>query len=104
MENKIGEKVFHKKVTIVEDPLNEALPGKRLFDDEGTATSFKEIIKEGILKTYLYNIKEAKLEEKESTGNGYQGIDVRNMYLVKGNKTKEELFPFTRYIFRTSIP
>lgn len=90
--NKLGKKIFHEKVTIVEDPLNEKLPGKRLFDDEGTNTSYKEIVQNGVLKNYLYNIKESKLEEKESTGNGYQGIDVRNMYLLGGEKTKEELW------------
>ena len=69
------------------------LPGTRLlFDDEGTLTKKKTIIENGVLKNYLYNIKEAKLKNIESTANGYGNISTKNMYVKEGNKSLDELF------------
>ena len=77
--NKIGQKLFSDKITIIEDPTDKKYPGMTKFDDEGTSTSRKEVIKDGVLKTYLYNIKEAKEQGKQTTGNGYSGISTKNM-------------------------
>ena len=84
LENSINKLKFSKLLTIIEDPTNKEYPGYRLFDDEGTDTYKKTIIDEGKIKTYFYNIKEAKLANKKSTGNGYGSIRTRNMYVVPG--------------------
>ncbi len=89
--DKLEKQVFSNKLTIVEEPTNKKYPGYRLFDDEGTRTSNKTIIDKGKVKTYLYNIKEAKIEGIKSTGNGYGGIATRNMYTKPGDKSVEEL-------------
>jgi len=91
LDNKIGEKIFNQNLTIVEDPTDKKYPGYRLFDDEGTATTKKIIVEKGKLNTYLYNIKEAKMKETTSTGNGYQGIGTRNMYIIPGKYSLEEM-------------
>ena len=91
LENKIDNKVFSDKLTIIEDPTNKNLPGYRLFDDEGTLTKNKTIIEKGVLKTYLYNIKEAKIKNIESTGNGYGEITTRNLYVKKSKMDIETL-------------
>jgi len=91
LENKINEKTFSEKLTIIEDPTNKEYPGYRLFDNEGTKTYKKEIIKNGVIKTKLYNIKEAILANTQSTGNGYDRIATKNMYAVPGKLTDEEL-------------
>ena len=92
LENKIDKKIFSDKLTIIEDPTNKEYPGFRLFDDEGTITKKKTIVDKGVLKTYLYNIKEAKIKNIESTANGYGDISTKNMYVKEGNKTLNELF------------
>lgn len=91
LENKLGEKVFSNTLTIIEDPTNQNFPGYRLFDDEGTKTYQKDIIKDGVIETYLYNIKEAKRAKTTSTGNGYQGIGTKNMVVLPGKESLEEL-------------
>jgi|GEM_PF-830370 len=91
LEGKLNEKVFSDKLTIIEDPKNDDYPGATIFDDEGTETEKKEIIKDGVLKTYLYNIKEAKEQNQKTTGNGYSSISTRNMYIKPGDKTLEEM-------------
>lgn len=91
LENKLDKKLFSDKLTIIEDPTNKNYPGYRLFDNEGTKTYKKDIIKNGVIKTYLYNIKEALLAETKSTANGYGSISTKNMYVVPGNIDDEEL-------------
>lgn len=91
MEDKLEKKLFSDKLTVIEDPTNNKYPGYRLFDNEGTKTYKKDIIKGGVVKTYLYNIKEAILAETKSTANGYDSISTKNMYVVPGNLSDEEL-------------
>lgn len=91
LNDKIDKKVFSDKLTIVEDPTNKDYPGYRLFDEEGTKTYKKDVIKKGIIKTYFYNIKEAKIAATKSTGNSYQNSITRNMYVLPGKKSTSEL-------------
>ena len=92
LENKLNEHVFSNKLTIVEEPRNKDYPGYTIFDKEGTSTINKELIKNGIIQTYLYDIKEAKVDKISSTGNKYNGIGTRNMYVTPGDKSLDELF------------
>ena len=89
--DKLNKKVFSNKLTIVEEPTNKNYPGYRLFDDEGTKTSNKTIIDKGKIRTFLYDIQEAKIANTKSTGNGYSGISTRNMYIKPGTMSNEEL-------------
>ena len=83
-----NKQVFSDKITIVEDPLNESLVGRRIFDIEGNATYYKELIKDGKFITKLYNNKNAILENTNPTGTSG---GVRNMYIVPGSNSYEEL-------------
>ena len=83
-----NKQVFSNKITIVEDPLNTSLVGTRIFDMEGNATYYKELIKDGKFVTKLYDNKNAILEDKKSTGTSG---GVRNMYIIPGSNSYEEL-------------
>lgn len=91
LDDKINKKVFSDKLTVIEDPTNKNYPGYRLFDNEGTKTYKKYIIKDGVIKTKLYNIKEALLANTTSTGNGYDRISTKNMYVLPGKLSDDEL-------------
>lgn len=91
LNDKLYKKVFSDKLSIIEDPTNKKYPGYKLFDDEGTKTYKKDIMKKGVIKTYLYNIKEAKMASTKSTGNSYQDSITRNMYVLPGKKSVSEL-------------
>lgn len=92
LANKLNEKVFSEKLNIVEEPRNKEYPGYIVFDKEGTDTINKELITNGIIKTYLYDIKEAKVDKVKSTGNKYNGIAGRNMYIIPGDKNLSQIF------------
>ena len=92
LKDSLGQKEFSDKLTIIENPQDENSPSTRLFDDEGTTTSKKELLSKGIIKSFIYDNKSAKEAKKESSGNSYNGgIDVRNVYLEKGNSSYEDL-------------
>ena len=95
--DKINQIVCSKKITIEERPLNKN-SFFRYFDDEGVATFNKKIIDKGVLKTYLYDLKNARISNVSPTGNGYRqgngkvGISFVNPYLKPGKKNLDTLF------------
>ncbi len=92
LKDSLDQKEFSDKLTIIENPQDENSPSTRLFDDEGTTTSKKELLSKGIIKSFIYDNKSAKEAKKKSTGNSYNGgIDVKNVYLEKGASSYEDL-------------
>lgn len=91
LSGKLETKVFSNKITMIEDPTNPKLLGKRLFDDTGKHTYYKKIVQNGIFKTPLYDERTAAIDKVESTGNDYGTISPRNMYIEPGTKTLKEL-------------
>ncbi len=70
---KIGEHIASEEVTIIDNPHLKDGGSTKAFDDEGVATKVKRVVENGILKTYLHNLKTAKKAGIESTGNGQKG-------------------------------
>ncbi|MBN2504954.1 MAG: TldD/PmbA family protein, partial [Bacilli bacterium] len=60
LKGKLNTVVGSDKVTIVDDPFMKKSSQSRSFDDEGVATKYKELIKNGVLTTYLHNLVSAK--------------------------------------------
>lgn len=85
-------------VTIVDDPFHGQSPAPIPFDAEGSPTYCKNVVKDGVLNTLLYNLKTAHKAGKTTTGNaskaGYQaalGIRPFTMYLAGGSLTESGL-------------
>lgn len=86
LKGKIGQEVGSEKITIVDDPFMKKSTRSGSFDDEGVATSYKELIKDGILTGFLHNLKTAKKDNVKSTGNGFlRGIVPTNFYIKSGD-------------------
>ena len=98
LKGKEGEIIASDIVTLVDNPhLKDGL-GTCAFDDEGVATTKKEIITNGKLNTLLYNLKTAHKAGIKSTGNGFKssyasivGVSATNFYINPGKKSFEEL-------------
>ncbi|MFP4478562.1 MAG: TldD/PmbA family protein [Candidatus Izemoplasmatales bacterium] len=85
LKGKLNEKVGSDLVNIVDDPFMKKSARSRSFDDEGVATSYKELIKDGVLKTYLHNLVTAKKDDVTSTGNGFGGsVTAVNLKMESG--------------------
>jgi len=91
LKGKIGEQVSKDLISIVDDPFMKKSPRSGSFDDEGVATKYKELVKDGKLTGYLHNLKTAKKDEVGSTGNGFRnGISSTNFYIAPGNTSFED--------------
>jgi len=92
LKGKIGEKIGSELVTIVDDPFMKKSASSRSFDDEGVATSYKELISKGQLNTFLHNLVTAKKDGVKSTGNGFGGnVGAVNLKMEAGESTFEEI-------------
>ena len=95
--DKLGEKIASDIITITDDPFSDELCAKSAFDGEGVATYTKNIVENGVLKTFLYDLAMAKHFGVEPTGNGVRGysspvsISPFFLYVNKGDKSFNEL-------------
>lgn len=72
LNGKLNTKVASEKVTLLDTPLLEGGFATSPFDSEGVGCYDKSVIENGILKTFLYNIKAAEKDKVKSTGNGFK--------------------------------
>ena len=85
--NRLGEKLFSDKVTIVDDGTLPRRVGSSPTDAEGVKSSRKILVKNGIINSYLYNIYTANKDGVESTGNGVRsyaslpGVGISNLFV-----------------------
>lgn len=98
LENKLNKQVFGKNINLIDDPFYKDAPMIDTFDDEGVSTKIKEVVKDGVLQTYLHNLSTASHYNVLPTGNGFKtspsgDVDIYpcNLYLEGGNKNFAEL-------------
>ena len=98
LAGKLGEEIASAKVTLVDDPLLKNGGASAPFDGEGVATRKKNVIEQGKLVTFLHNLKTARKDGVESTGNASRasfkspvGISPANFFIEPGEKSFDEL-------------
>lgn len=67
---KVGQKIAHDEVTVVDQGNMPGERGSLGFDDEGTPTKENVLIEKGVLKGYMQDRQNAQLMGVEPTGNG----------------------------------
>jgi PmbA protein len=72
LKDKLNTQVAASKVTIADEPLLNGGYATTAFDSEGVASYNKCVVKDGVLNTYLYNLKSAYKDGVASTGNGFK--------------------------------
>jgi len=92
---KLNQQVASKKLTVIENGLEKNIFFE-YFDDEGVAVNKKEILKKGVLKTYLYTVENAKKAGVEPTGNstvvgGKAHAKLNQIFVKPGRKSEEEI-------------
>lgn len=97
LDGKLGQKVFNENITITDEPLCEKSHRKVTFDDEGVAASDTKLVVNGVLNSYLHNLKTAEIFNTTTTGNGFMNssgeIDVAptNLCFKASNNTFDEM-------------
>lgn len=100
---KENEQIMSDKVTIVDDPFHSDAVIVSPFDDEGVACYKKDVVSNGVFKTFLHNLKTARFFKTTSTGNGfkaglggYTGVRGTNLIIQPGTTTLEEMIQDTK--------
>jgi len=70
LAGKVGERIFSPKLSILDDPTLDYLPGSIPVDDEGVLTSRKILVEKGVLKGFIFDLFTASGYGTSSTGNG----------------------------------
>ncbi len=74
MRGKIGEKLFDDKISVLDDATLDGRLDSAPFDDEGVAHRRNTLVENGVLKSFVYDLKTAAQSGVESTGNGSRGL------------------------------
>jgi PmbA protein len=97
LAGKLGEKVAHEDVTVIDDGTLPGMFGTSPFDDEGVPSRRTVVIERGVLKSYLLNTYAARKLGMKTTGNasrgltGNAGIGNGNFYLQRGVQSPEQI-------------
>jgi PmbA protein len=97
LAGKVGQQIAVPFLNVTSNPHIPGAPGSHLFDGEGVVTAPLEVIKAGVLQTYLYNLESAKKAGVKPTGNGSRGYSGKagtgfsNYIVDKGDKSLDEL-------------
>lgn len=96
LKGKLNAEIGSPLFTLADDPFLKKSPRSRSFDDEGVATRYKEVVKNGVLTTYLHNLTTAKKDGVSSTGNA-SGTSVAsiNFVIQPGKHPFDELIAST---------
>ncbi|WP_423792246.1 TldD/PmbA family protein [Methanocaldococcus indicus] len=106
LKGKLGEEIFNNSITIVDDGTIDYGLASGKVDGEGTKTQRTVLVENGILKNYLYDIKRANKEGKESTGNGlrsYSSIPHVGTTNIIIESSKYSLNDFDEYIYINNV-
>lgn len=95
---KVGKEIATSLFSVIDDGLLPEGIATAPSDDEGVPMQRKVLIDKGELKGFLHNSYTAKKDGVQSTGNcvrggfrGIPGVGVTNLYIEKGNVSKESL-------------
>ncbi|NPB00540.1 MAG: TldD/PmbA family protein [Crenarchaeota archaeon] len=96
---KIGQELFSRELTLIDDATVPGGLSSAPFDDEGVPTRRNILIENGILRGVISNIYWGSMIDIDSTGNGFRGdysttpgIYYTNVEILPGSLKMEELY------------
>jgi PmbA protein len=84
----LGKKIFPDTVQLREEPKLPGAIGSANFDNEGVATNARDIVRDGVLTSYVLDSYAARRLQTETTGNAG---GVHNLTIDSGNRNLEQL-------------
>jgi PmbA protein len=97
IREKVGEKLFDDKITVIDDGTLDGRFGSAAYDDEGVPHRRNVLVEKGVLKGFYYDLKTAAMMGVESTGNGARslfsppGPSTTNVILQSGEKSLKDI-------------
>ncbi len=110
LKGKLGTKLASSKFSLFDDGSIEDSIGYSLVDGEGVAGQRTQLISNGVLQGYLYDLKSAAKDNVNSTGNAIRGgydsmpsIKPTNLIVPTGQNTVVELLNQDRVLLVTNV-
>lgn len=97
LKGKLGQRVFSEAITVIDDPFRKRGLASRPVDGEGIAPQRRAIIDQGVLTTWLLDLRSARQLKMKSTGHAARGTSgppspgATNIYLEPGKSTPEAM-------------
>jgi PmbA protein len=97
LKSKMGQQIFAKGISIIDDPMRLRGLASRPFDGEGLACGRRELIADGALTGWVLDLRSARQLGLAPTGNGSRGLSsppgpsTSNLHLEPGQLSPEEM-------------
>ncbi len=98
LKDKLNQKVFSEKFSLIDDGLNPELPESRSFDDEGVPQSTKILVTSGRVNSFIWDYFYSQQAKETSTGNARKPnlasapkVGFTNLYISPGPWEPKEL-------------
>lgn len=101
LAGKLGRKVASEALSLVDDGTIDRGMGSAPFDGEGFPTKRKDLVLDGVLLSYLYNLYTASKDGTETTGNAVRGyasipsVGATNLFILPGKRGFSEILEDT---------
>jgi PmbA protein len=97
LRHKLGQRIFPEAITIIEDPHRQRGLRSKPFDGEGIANRRRALIDNGVLTTWLLDLRSARQLGLQTTGHAARGTAsppspaATNVWLEPGTVSPQEL-------------
>lgn len=97
LKDRMGLDVFARGITVIDDPLMRRGLGSRPFDAEGLPVARRELVRDGVLESFILDQRSARQLGLKPTGHASRGTgsapspSPSNLYLANGSATPQEL-------------
>jgi len=97
LKDSLGKKIFASGIRIVDEPHRRRGMRSRPYDAEGLPTRTWNVIEDGVLTTWILDLRSARQLGMASTGHASRGVgsapspSVSNLYLEAGPITRDEM-------------
>jgi PmbA protein len=97
LKDRMNTQVLRKGLDIIDDPLRRRGLRSRPFDGEGIAAQQRKLVEDGVLKSWVLDLRSARQLKLKSTGHGSRGTSsppspsATNLHLSPGRQTPAQL-------------
>ena len=97
LKDRMGQQIFAKTVSVIDDPLRVRGLASRPFDGEGLASTTRAMIEDGVLMGWFLDLRAARQLKLTPTGQGSRGLSSppgpspSNLHMVAGTTTPDEM-------------
>lgn len=85
LKDKIGTEIANPTLSIIDNPLLEKGMYSTKCDGEGSVSQKTDLIKEGVLSSFIYDIYTANKQNVETTSNGFRGSYITTPMISPSN-------------------